>query len=67
MKSTNDNRLPTGHPIKTLTPVIDTHGCVGHLLNTAKGWKAYDADDRALGTFPTQSDAVSAVLTLARP
>jgi hypothetical protein len=50
--------------LKTLMPVIGTHGCLGHLLNTAKGWKAYDANDKALGTFPDQSAAVSAVLTL---
>jgi hypothetical protein len=50
---------------KTLMPVIGTHGCLGHLLNTAKGWKAYDANDKALGTFPDQPAALSAVLILA--
>jgi hypothetical protein len=53
--------------LKTLVAVIGTHGCVGHLLNTAKGWKAYDANDKALGTFPDQTAAVQVVLTLGRP
>jgi hypothetical protein len=52
---------------KTLMPVLGVHGCLGHLLNTAKGWKAYDADDKPLGIFPDQTAAVQAVLTLARP
>jgi hypothetical protein len=52
--------------IKTLAPVIGTHGCLGHLLNTVKGWKAYDGDDKPLGTFPDQTAAVQAVLTLGR-
>jgi len=38
-----------------------THGCLGHLLSTAKGWRAYDADDKPLGTL-----AVQAVLTRQR-
>jgi hypothetical protein len=50
--------------LKTLIPVIGTHGCVGCVLRTAKGWRGFDAADKCLATFPTQADAVSAVLTL---
>lgn len=53
--------------LKTLIPVMGTHGCLGHVLATAKGHKAYDADDKPLGTFPDQSAAVQAVLTLGQP
>ena len=35
---------------KTLTPIMGAHGCLDHLPKTEKGWKAYDADDRPLGT-----------------
>jgi hypothetical protein len=63
MKSTKDNRLQAG---RTLTPVMGVHGCLGHLLHTARGWRAFDSNDKAIGTFPTQSDAAQAVLTLGR-
>jgi hypothetical protein len=38
---------------KTLMPVFDVSGCCGHILRTAKGFKACDANDRLIGIFET--------------
>jgi hypothetical protein len=35
--------------LRTLVPVHGTHGCAGHLLRSAKGFRAYDSDDREIG------------------
>ena len=47
---------------KTLIPVHGTHGCVGHLIRTAKGFKTYDAADRLVGVYDTANLAVAAIL-----
>jgi hypothetical protein len=36
---------------KTLTPVHNTSGCIGHLLRSAKGFRAFDRDDQEIGTY----------------
>ena len=38
------------------------HSCVGHLLRTVKGFKAYDWEDRPIGTYPTPDLAVAALM-----
>jgi hypothetical protein len=36
--------------------------CCGHILNRGKaGWEAFNRDDRSLGIFQTQADAVNAL------
>lgn len=35
--------------LRTLVPVHGTHGCAGHLLRSAKGFRAYDSDNREIG------------------
>jgi hypothetical protein len=34
-------------------------GCVGHLLRTAKGFRACDANDKEIGTYPTPEAGVA--------
>jgi hypothetical protein len=46
---------------RTLMPVFSTTGCVGHLLHTAKGFRACDANDKEIGTYLT-ADLAAAVL-----
>jgi hypothetical protein len=38
-------------PTKTLMPVFGVSGCVGHILRTAKGFRACDANDKEIGVF----------------
>ena len=38
---------------KTLMPVFHTTGCVGHLLRTAKGFRACDANDKQICIYQT--------------
>src|ERR1700720_161465 len=35
----------TTEPLRTLVPVHGTHGCVGFLLRTARGFRAFDIGD----------------------
>jgi len=46
----------------TLTPVFDASGCVGHILRTARGFRACDANDREIGVFETAGLGVVALL-----
>jgi hypothetical protein len=46
-----------------LASVIGASGCLGHVRTTAKGFVAYDAGDRAIGTYFDAMAAVQAVLT----
>jgi len=36
---------------RTLMPVFGVSGCVGHILRTAKGFRACDANDKEIGVF----------------
>jgi hypothetical protein len=47
---------------KTLMPVFNATGCVGHLLRTARGFRACDANDKHIGTFETPALGVAALL-----
>jgi hypothetical protein len=38
---------------KTLMPVFNQTGCCGHILRTAKGFKACDANDKEIGVSET--------------
>ncbi len=40
-------------------------GCVGHLLRSAKGFRAFDAGDKEIGLYPTPDAGVTALLELA--
>jgi hypothetical protein len=45
-----------------LTVVYDGLHCLGHVLACGRqGFRAFDADDRPLGTFPTLRDAIGAI------
>jgi hypothetical protein len=43
-------------------PVHDTTGCVGHLLRSARGFRAFDANDKQIGIYATAGDGVVALL-----
>jgi hypothetical protein len=47
---------------KTLMPVFNMTGCVGHLLRTAKGFRACDANDNEIGVFETPALGIAALL-----
>jgi hypothetical protein len=47
----------------SVKPVLDGKNvCLGHLLKTARGWRAFDRQDAELGTFESE-DAAAAALT----
>ncbi len=50
--------------LRTLVPVQHTRLC-GHLLRSAKGFRAFDSDDREIGGYPTPDLVVAALLGLA--
>ena len=45
-----------------LIPVLDAGGCIGHLLPTCWGWRAFDASNYELGTFPDMYAAAGALM-----
>jgi hypothetical protein len=45
-------------------PVFNTTGCVGHLLRTAGGFRACDANDKEIGVFETAALGSSNMLIL---
>jgi hypothetical protein len=45
---------------ETLTPVLS--GAGGHVLRTAKGYRAFDNADQEIGIFQTLPGAVAAVM-----
>jgi hypothetical protein len=47
---------------RVLVPVHDTTGCVGHLLRSARGFRAFDAMDKQIGIYATAGDGVVALL-----
>ncbi len=57
-----------GSETRSMTPVLDnSNACLGHILKSCKGWRAFDAQDRELGLFDSQSAAGAAVLGGGRP
>jgi hypothetical protein len=46
-------------------PVFNTTGCVGHILRTAKGFRACDANDKESGVFETPALGFVALLEAA--
>jgi hypothetical protein len=47
---------------RPLMPVHDTTGCIGHLLRSARGFRAFDRDDRQIGIYNTAGDGLVALL-----
>jgi hypothetical protein len=45
---------------KTLMPVFNVSGCVGHILKTARGFRACDANDKKIGVFETPAAGIIA-------
>jgi hypothetical protein len=44
--------------------VTDGQQCIGHILHRGKsGVEAFDVDDRSLGLYPTQKEAMAALST----
>jgi hypothetical protein len=57
------SRLPgAASEVSTLMPIHNTTGCVGHVLRTAKGFRACDAFDKEIGTFESATLAAAALL-----
>jgi hypothetical protein len=50
---------------RPLMPVFDTTGCCGHILRTARGFRACDRNDRQIGVFETPPLAIAALLEAA--
>ena len=46
----------------TLMPAFNTAGRVGHLLRTAKGFRACDANDKEIGVSETPAAGIAALL-----
>jgi hypothetical protein len=57
----NANEIST----KTLMPVFNVSGCVGHILKTARGFRACDANDKLVGIYPTAGEGIIALLNAA--
>jgi hypothetical protein len=55
-------KLEKSTELRTLIPVHGTAGCVGHLLRTAKGFRACDANDKEVGCFESANAAAAALL-----
>ena len=47
---------------KTPMPIFNTSGCVGHILRTAKGFRARDANDKKIGVYETAGLGIAALL-----
>jgi hypothetical protein len=47
-------------------PVFDAaDACAGHLIRTAKGWRAFDRQDIELGIFETEREAARLLASIA--
>jgi hypothetical protein len=46
----------------TLTPVFGTAGCAGHLLRTARGYRAFDHEEKYIGNFEDIGSGTKALL-----
>jgi hypothetical protein len=47
-----------------LIPVHATDRCAGHLRRTARGFLAYDCNDKPIGIFTSTDDGAAALLAL---
>ncbi len=47
-----------------LLPIHGVTGCVGHILRTAKGFRAFDSQDKEVGTFDSAEAGAAALLEL---
>jgi hypothetical protein len=54
-------------PTAPLIPIQGERGCVGHLLRSARGFRAFDADDKEIGIYPTVGDGLVALLERGKP
>lgn len=54
----NANEIST----KTLMPVFNQTGCCGHILRTARGFRACDANDKEIGVFEAPAAGIAALL-----
>src|SRR5215204_5991727 len=41
--------------------IFDGRACIGHVFNGRREFRAYDANERALGTFKTRDEARAAI------
>ncbi len=48
-----------------LFPVHGVTGCVSHLLRSDKGFRAFDSQDKEIGTFDSAEAGAAALLELA--
>jgi hypothetical protein len=47
---------------RALMPVHNMTGCCGHILRTARGFRACDRNDKQIGVFETPALAIAALL-----
>jgi hypothetical protein len=47
---------------RTLIPVHNASDCCGHLLRSARGFKAYDATEKLIGIYATAGEGLVALL-----
>jgi hypothetical protein len=53
----------TGNFESGFRPVIGKDGgCLGHLIASARGWRAFGRNDELVGTFETEDAAVTALV-----
>jgi hypothetical protein len=45
-----------------IAPVIADTGCLGHVLFSCRGYRAFDRHGHEFGTFATAGDAACAIL-----
>ena len=51
--------------MKAFRPVFSGRGkCVGHIIASARGWRAYDRRDALVGYFPSEAEAAQALIDL---
>jgi hypothetical protein len=50
------------HNMHSLRPVVTSVGCLGHVLRSCKGYRAFDRMDRELGVFTSAGEAACAIL-----
>jgi hypothetical protein len=53
-------RSPEKYPA-WVSVIAENTICIGHILSRWRGFEAYDADDKSLGIFASQSDAAKAI------
>ncbi len=51
-------------PEHSFAPVVSSTGCVGHLIWTARGVRAFDAQDAEIGTYASMDEAAAVLLEI---